>query len=146
MAYGATMRKDILLTSGSSMKKVAIANSVTRMSVSFFAAILLAVACAGRAESETPLAAELLARAKRENTVRVIVELQSQARREEIQEAQEMVLHALEGTRYRVTRRYHIAPFLALEVSAEALHRLARLPAVRGIEEDRLRSPQETTP
>jgi hypothetical protein len=37
-------------------------------------------------------------------------------------------------------------PFLALEVSAEALRRLAQSPVVRRIEEDRILHPQEKQP
>jgi len=107
-------------------------------------AVVLAVACAGRVNSDAPLPAELLARAESEQAVRVVVELQGGL--EEIQTSQALVLEALEGTHYRVTRRYQTIPFLALEVSAEALRRLAHSPVVRRIQEDRVASPQEKTP
>jgi hypothetical protein len=74
----------------------------------------------------------------------VIVELQ--AGPEKIQATQDLALGAIAGTRYRLTRRYQSVPFLALEVSAEALRRLARSPVVRRIEEDRVVHPQEQTP
>ena len=115
-----------------------------RKAVWLLGAVLLGVACAGRANSEAPLPAELLARAERENTVRVIVELQGG--REEIQASEVLVLRALDGTHYRVTRRYKSVPFLALEVSAEALRRLAHSPGVRLIQEDHAVPPQEKTP
>jgi hypothetical protein len=108
------------------------------------AAVVLAVACAGRVNSDAPLPAELLARAESEQTVRVVVELQGGLA--DIQISQGLVLQALEGTHYRVTRRYQTIPFLALEVSTEALRRLAHSPVVRRIQEDRLASPQEKTP
>lgn len=115
-----------------------------RKAVCLLGTVLLGVACAGRVNSETPLAPELLARAEREKTVRVVVELQGG--REEIQASEVLVLQALDGTHYRVTRRYKSVPFLALEVSAEALRRLARSPGVRRIQEDRAVPPQEKTP
>jgi len=85
-----------------------------RKAVSLWGAVLLGVACAGRVNSEAPLPTELLARAEREQTVRVIVELQGG--REAIQSSEVLVFHALDGTYYRVTRRYKSVPFLALEV------------------------------
>ena len=106
--------------------------------------VLLGVACAGGANSEAPLPTELLARAEREKTVRVIVELQGG--REGIQTSEVLVLQALDGTHYRVTRRYKRVPFLALEASAEALRRLAHSPVVRRIQEDHAVDPQEKTP
>ena len=115
-----------------------------RKAMCLLGAVLLEVACAGRVNSEAPLPTELLARAEREKTVRVIVELQGG--REEIQASEVLVLQALDGTHYRVTRRYKSVPFLALEVSAEALQRLAHSPVVRRIQEDRAVTPQEETP
>jgi hypothetical protein len=90
------------------------------------------------------LPAELLARAESEQAIRVVVELQGGL--EEIQTSQALVLQALEGTHYRVTRRYQTIPFLALEVSAEALRRLAHSPVVRRIQDDRAAFPQDKTP
>ena len=115
-----------------------------RKAVYLLGAVLLGVACAGRVNSEAPLPPELLARAEREKTVRVIVELQGGL--EEIQASEVLVRHALDGTHYRITRRYKSIPFLALEVSAEALQRLAHSPVVRRIQEDRAVPPQEKTP
>ena len=115
-----------------------------RKAVCLLGVVLLGVACAGRVNSEAPLPTELLARAEREKTVRVIVELQGG--REDIQASEVLVLHALDGTHYRVTRRYKSVPFLALEVSAEALQRLTHSPVVRRIQEDHPVAPQEKTP
>jgi hypothetical protein len=118
--------------------------SVTQRTVCLFAAVVLSVACAAQVNSGASLPAELLARAEREETVRVIVELTAEP--EKIQATQDLVLEAIAGTRYRVTRRYEAVPLLALEVSAEALRRLARSPVVRRIQEDRVVHPQETMP
>ena len=110
---------------------------------------LLAIAgftlgCVDGVGSPALLPADLLIRAESGETVRVIVELQAGA--EEIHATQELVLRAISGTPYRVTRQYQTVPFLALEVSAEALRRLMHSPVVRRIQEDRAFSPQEKTP
>ncbi len=112
--------------------------------VCLFTAASLTMACAGQVNSTTVLPADLLARAEKGETVRVIVELQAAA--EEIHTTQERVLQAISGTPYRVTRRYQAVPFLALEVSAEALRRLMQSPVVRRIQEDRALPPQENLP
>jgi len=90
---------------------------------------------------ERPVSAEILKRAETEGSVRIIVELRVD--RQEIRVAQDEVLRVLEGTGYRVTRRYTQVPFLALEVSPEALRLLATSPAVLRIQEDRVVTPQE---
>ena len=104
-------------------------------------AVLIA-GCAARVAAEAPVSSELLERAESAGSVRVIVELAG----EDIQATQDQVLQALTGTQYRVLHRYHAGPFLALEVSAEALRRLAQSPIVRRIEEDRVLTPQDKTP
>ena len=119
------------------------ASSFTHRAVSFFATVVITVACAARVNGAS-LPAELLDRAEREETVRVIVELQAGA--EDVPTAQKWALQAVEGTRYRVMRRYQTVPLLALEVSAEALRRLAQSPVVRRIQEDRVVHPQKETP
>ena len=126
------------------IKNLAAPTSFTYCVGCLFAAVVLTVACDGPAHSGASLPADLLGRAEKEETVRVIVELESPP--EEIRASQELVLRALEGTRYRVTRRYYAVPFLALEVSAEALRRLVQSPVARRIEEDRMVHPQEKTP
>ena len=110
----------------------------------FFAAAVFIVVCGEPAHSGVSLPADLLGRAEKEESVRVIVELQTEP--EKIRATQDLILGAMAGTRYRVTRRYQTVPFLALEVSAEALRRLAQLPVVRRIEEDRIVHPQEKQP
>ena len=128
----------------SARKELPISPYRRRKAVCLLGTVLLGVASAGGVNSEAPLPTELLARAEREKTVRVIVELQGG--REGIQASEVLVLQALDGTHYRVSRRYKIVPFLALEVSAEALRRLAHSPVVLRIQEDRAVDPQEKMP
>lgn len=94
--------------------------------------------------AEARVAPELVARAEAEGSVRVIVELRVGS--EGIGAAQDAVLRALAGARHRVTQRFSAIPFLALEASAEALHRLANLTEVIQVREDRLHAPQGKTP
>lgn len=94
--------------------------------------------------AESRVAPGLLARAEAEGTVRVIVEIRVGS--EGIGAAQDAVLRALAGSRHRVTQRFTVIPFLALEASAEALHRLANLTEVLQVREDRLHAPQGKTP
>ena len=126
------------------IKNLAALTLFTRCLGYLFVAVGVIVACGGPARSGVSLPADLLGRAESGETVRVIVELQAEA--EKIQATQDLVLEAIAGTCYRVTRRYQRVPFLALEVSAEALRRLAQSPVVRRIEEDRVVHPQEKTP
>lgn len=56
--------------------------------------------------------------------------------------ARETLLRELALTSYRVTRVYDTIPFVALEVSPEALRVLERSVWVIGIEKDTLTSPQ----
>ena len=106
--------------------------------------VLLPALALAFAPSEVPeerLPLDLLARAEAEGTVRVIVELRVGS--EGIRAAQDALLLSLDGTQHRVTRRLTAIPFLALEVSAQALRLLAASPAVVRIEEDRLHAPQD---
>jgi hypothetical protein len=112
--------------------------------VCLFAAASLIVTCAGRADSITMLPADLLARAESGETVRVIVEFHAGV--EDIHATQALILEAISGTSYRVMRQYRSVPFLALELSAEALRRLVQLPVVSRIQEDRAVPPQEKMP
>ena len=100
--------------------------------------------CAPASAAESPVPADLLARAEAQGAVRVIVELR--ARPEGIAAAQEAVLRALAGAPHRITQRFTAIPFLALEASPEALRRLAMLPAVLRVVEDRLHAPQGRQP
>jgi hypothetical protein len=127
------------------IKSLAAPVSFSHKTVCFFlVTMLVTIACAAQVNYGASLPAELLARAEREETVRVIVELQAETG--DVQAAQELALRAVEGTRYRVMRRYQTVPLLALEVSAEALRRLAQSPVVRRIQEDRVVHPQEQSP
>ncbi len=98
--------------------------------------MLLAADAAAPSPSIPP---DLLGRAEAQGSVRVIVELRAGGA--DIPGAQDDLLRALAGTRYRVTRRFTAIPFLALEVPPEALRRLATLPGVVRVEEDRLHAP-----
>ena len=126
------------------IKNLTAARSLAHCVGCLFAAVVLTVACGVPAHSGALLPAELLGRAEREETVRVIVELEAVP--EKIQATQDLALGAIAGTRYRVMRRYQTVPFLALDVSAEALRRLAQSPVVRRIEEDRVVHPHENMP
>jgi len=82
---------------------------------------------------------DLIAKATREGSLRVIVELKTDPSptREAIAAAQDLVLQELAGTRHRVLRRFTTIPFIALEASADTLQRLAGSLFVGGIREDR---------
>ncbi len=111
------------------------------VAVLFLFGLLVVAGCAtAMAEGERRVPAEMLQRAETEGRVRVIVELKVD--RQGIRVAQDEVLRVLESTDHRVTRRYTEVPFLALEVSPEALRRLAASPAVLRIQEDRMVTPQ----
>jgi len=88
---------------------------------------------------------DLIAKAERQGTLRVIVELKLDPSgtpdRAAIAEAQDLVVAELSGTNHRVLRRFTTVPFIGLEVSPDALRRLRQSPRVIGIREDRLRAP-----
>ncbi|HEV2851267.1 MAG TPA: S8 family serine peptidase [Thermoanaerobaculia bacterium] len=88
-------------------------------------------------------------KAARQGSVRVLVRLstaftpegrldtaRASGQRQAISQAQDSAVARLAGTSARVNARYQRIPFLALEVDAGALDRLATLPGVVGIEED----------
>ena len=97
---------------------------------------------------------KLYCKALSEGSVRVIVQLRLSApaegqlgsadamvaQRQTIAAAQSTVLAGLAGTTFRVIRTYEAIPFLALEVSPDALRALEKSPLVAGMEEDRLES------
>ena len=85
---------------------------------------------------------ELLAQAEAHGHVRVLVELTPGP--PGLAAAQDELVRSLAGTSARVTRRYTQLPFLALEVSPEALRLLAASPAVRQLQADRALLPQGT--
>ena len=68
-------------------------------------------------------------------------EAEASARRA-IGEAQCTLLRELAGTNYQVVRTYETIPFLALDVSLDALAALERSALVMNVKEDRVESPQ----
>ncbi len=115
-----------------------------------------ALASAGM-ERRTPVVPEdLYRKALDDESVRVIVQLRVTAlqggqlggedavasQRQAIAAAQSVLLAELDGTGYRVVRTYKAIPFLALEVSANALRVLEGSAMVAAVEEDRVDSTQ----
>ncbi len=97
-----------------------------------------------------PVPPELFNEAARDGTVLVLVGLKApwspegplsknlvSAQREAIAAAQNYLLTELADTNYRVTRRYHRIPGIALEVGLDALRVLARSVAVTNVLQDR---------
>jgi hypothetical protein len=107
---------------------------------------LLTGAETAAAQTAPPTIEELVAKAARQGTLRVIVEVKidppGSPSREAIAQAQDHVLQELVGTGHRVLRRFTTIPFMGLEVSADALRRLGGSAHVAGVREDRLRTPQ----
>ena len=108
---------------------------------------MMLLAAPGRvaAQATAPSIDELIAKAERQGALRVIVELkidpQGTPDRAAIAEAQDRVLTELSGTNHRALRHFTTVPFIALEVSPDALRRLSQSPRVIGIREDRQRAP-----
>jgi subtilisin family serine protease len=113
--------------------------------------------------SERPLVAEegvgiapeavelLLAKAEEQGTVRVVVRLalppavaaadaDSPEERTRLRAVQDAVVREA-GIPFHRVSRFRFIPYIALEVDPETLERLVRLPAVRGVYEDRLSAP-----
>lgn len=119
-------------------------------------AILIVSALAGATAhaAERRSLAELMMRAQSRGSVRVMAELalpagaqalqaeDSGARRTAIAQGRLALTQALAGRRYTLTREYHTLPYVALEVSPEALDALEKSGAVRDVFEDRLESVQ----
>jgi hypothetical protein len=109
---------------------------------------MMLLAAPGRAAAQVtgPSVEELTTNAERQGALRVIVELRVDSTGPPtgaaIAAAQDSLLDELGGTSHRLIRRYTTVPFIALEVSAEALRRLAGSPRVAGIREDRVLRPQ----
>jgi hypothetical protein len=108
--------------------------------------LLLAARTAAAAQTVPPTYDELLAKAARQGTLRVIVEVLPDGppppTREAIAQAQDRVLQELAGTDHRVIRRFATIPFLGLQVSPDALRRLTGSLFVAGIREDMVLRPQ----
>lgn len=115
-------------------------------------ALLLGIAVltgAGTAAAQTtppPTIEELVAKATRQGTLRVIVELKidppGPPSPEAIGQAQDHVLQELAGTSHRVLRRFTTIPFMGLVVSADALRRLGGSAHVASVREDKVLRPQ----
>jgi hypothetical protein len=106
---------------------------------------LLTLASAAAGQATSPTIDDLVAKAARQGTLRVIVELKmgppGPPSPEAIARAQDLLLQELSGTSHRVLRRFTTIPFLGLEATAEALRRLGASPQVAGIREDRVLRP-----
>jgi hypothetical protein len=107
---------------------------------------LLTGAGTAAAQTAPPTIEELVAKATRQGTLRVIVEIKidppGPPSREAIAQAQDQVLQELAGTGHRVLRRFTTIPFIGLEVSADTLRRLGGSARVAGIREDVVLRPQ----
>jgi subtilisin len=106
---------------------------------------------ASNARSGTPDSSQLLEKAQREGSVRVIARLRTDfapegglsrsevaAQRTGIESAQAGLQAALQGTGYRTLREYDTVPYIALELSPQALRAVQSSPLVSDITEDRL--------
>jgi subtilisin len=109
---------------------------------------------ASNARSGTPDSSQLLEKAQREGSVRVIVRLRTDfapegsisrsevaAQRTGIESTQAGLQAALQGTGYRTLREYDTVPYIALELSSQALQAVQSSPLVRDIRKDRLEKP-----
>jgi hypothetical protein len=107
---------------------------------------LLTGAETAAAQTAPPTIEELVAKATRQGTLRVIVELKidppGPPSPEAIGQAQDHVLQELAGTGHRVLRRFTTIPFMGVEVSADALRRLGGSVHVAGVREDMVLRPQ----
>jgi hypothetical protein len=115
-----------------------------------------ALASAAMDERRSVVPEKLRGKALEAGWVRVIVQLRVTAlpegalgsadavasQRQSIAAAQSALLAELAGSNYRVLRTYETIPFLALEVSPDALRALEGSALVMRVEEDRLDAPQ----
>ncbi len=98
---------------------------------------------------------QLILKAQKEGSVRVIVQvsvpfkaegnlinsLAVASQRKGITTAQDRLLQELRSTNYRITRRFETIPFVALEAGIQALAAVEQSGLVISVEEDRLSSP-----
>ncbi len=102
-------------------------------------------------QNETPIPSHLLQKAQREGSVRVIVRLRTDFapegrldrtevahQRDEIESAQAGLQENLQGTGYQTLREYETIPYIALNVSPQALQAIQRSSLATDIVEDRL--------
>jgi hypothetical protein len=121
------------------------------LSTSCWVALLLLIAPASVAYSQEKIPTEVINQAAAHGTVLVLVglkvpwEMESRlsedglrAQRTAIASIQSDLLTQLEGRNYKLLRRYQELPGIALEVGADALAELARLPIVTNVRLDRL--------
>jgi subtilisin len=100
--------------------------------------------------AQTPTSSDLLRKAEREGTVRVIVGLRTDFvpegrlgraeaadQRADIQSAQAGLQRELRGTGFSTLREYDMIPYIALELSPRALEAARRSPFVDSVVEDR---------
>ena len=115
-------------------------------------AVLLGIALlveAGTAAAQAAVPStidDLIAKATRQGSLRVIVEVKIDASGpptlETIAQAQDRVLQELAGTTHRVLRRFTTIPFIGMETSADSLRRLGASAHVAGVREDMVLRPQ----
>ncbi len=114
------------------------------LSVPALAAVLiLSAGFAGNALTRG-VPSDLFLKARDRGTVRVVVELRIASASPDaasIASVRDAVLRSLAGTPHRVVRVYQALPFLALEVSPEALAVLASSPHVASVAEDAVAAP-----
>jgi len=114
-------------------------------------ALLLSAIFAGRAEGQNKIPPEVINQTALHGTALVLVSLNVpwkmeskldsdalQTQRTAIASIQNDLLNKLEGRNYKLVRRYQEIPGIALEVGADALAELARLPIVTNVLLDRL--------
>ncbi|HXV47377.1 MAG TPA: hypothetical protein VEB61_01155, partial [Candidatus Binatia bacterium] len=115
-----------------------------------YTALLFLIAPGALAQNNAKVPREVIDHAAANGTALVLVgltvpwEMESKlsedkvrAQRVAIASLQSDLLTRLEGTHYKVLRRYQVIPGIALEVGADALAELARLPIVTNVLLDR---------
>ena len=120
------------------------------LKTSCYAALLLLLTSVALAQSPGKITREVIDQAAANGTALVLVglnvpwqresrlsEAELRAQRSAIASIQSDLLNQLEGRKYKLLRRYQEVPGIALEVGAEALAELARLPIVTNVLLDR---------
>jgi len=120
-------------------------------------ALIVAVGGGDRVATHQPgatVSTAVIEKAQADGRVRVIVRVDVPARpegeldgpaaveqRQVITDTQNTILDGLAATDFRVARQFDIIPYMALEVTPEALARLAQQPGVLSVVEDELSAP-----
>ncbi len=120
------------------------------LKTSCYAALLLLLTSVALAQSPGKIPREVIDQAAANGTALVLVglnvpwqrearlsEAELRAQRSAIASIQSDLLNQLEGRKYKLLRRYQEVPGIALEVGADALAELARLPIVTNVLLDR---------